>query len=183
MSVYLFVCFRSKPTPKKMFFSYTAKSVFKKKNPPSSLGSWRNHSKVLLPVWDFLGDTVCPKIKMHGSFYCSFLKTYLKEGKREKKKRTKRYFNVRTEEITLGVCHRLDRKSHYRLTPELEFQLTTSTTRAFSFFLSDRPPSWKKYLSLGEGKAVPTSLLALGWEFLVPQPLQPGMLGSCCNWQ
>lgn len=88
-------------------------------------------------------------------------------------KKRKRYFYVRPEEMTLGVCHRLDRKSHYKLTPELELQLTTSTARAFS----DRPPSWKKNLCLGGGKAVPTSLLGLGWEFLVLQPLQPGM---CC---
>lgn len=116
-------------------------------------------------------------------------KTHLKEGKRKRK----RYFYVRTEEITLRVCHRLDRKSHYQLTPELEFQLTTSTTRAFTLFSQTGHPAERNTFPWVRGKLCPCPYWGLGGNSLSFSPsrqecaaehsLQFGSSGSslsCC---
>lgn len=109
-----------------MLSSYTARFVFKikQKNIPAAWGS-----EGTIQRYHYLFGA--------SRRYC-MPKDKNAQGKR---KQRKKYFHVGTEETTLGVCHRLDRKSHYKLTPELEFQLTTSTTRAIALFSADRPPS------------------------------------------
>lgn len=114
-------------------------------------------------------------------------KTHLKEGRRKRK----RYFYVRTEEITLRVCHRLDRKSHYQLTPELEFQLTTSTTRAFTLFSQTGHPAERNTFPWVRGKLCPCPYWGLGGNSLSFSPsrqecaaehsLQFGTSGSSLN--
>lgn len=69
----LFIClfvFRSQPT-QKMLSSYTARFVFKnKKNSAQQPGVLTEPFKGITACLGLLGDTVCPKIQIHGSFYC-----------------------------------------------------------------------------------------------------------------
>lgn len=71
MSVYLFV-FRSQPT-KTVLSSYTTRSVLKKKKSALQLGFLKEPFKGITACLGLLGNTVCPKIKMHGSFHCSLI--------------------------------------------------------------------------------------------------------------
>lgn len=164
----LFIClfvFRNQPT-KKMLSSYTTRSVLKKKISPAAWGP-----EGAIQRYECLFG-VSRKYCMHKDknawlFLLLLLpKTHLKEGRRKRK----RYFYVRTEEITLGVCHRLDRKSHYKLTPELEFQLTTSTTRAFTLFSQTGHPAERNTFPWVRGKLCPCHFWGLGGNSLSFSP-------------
>lgn len=158
----LFVCFRSQPAQKNAFLLHCQQST----------QQFGVHSKVLLLVWDFLGDTVSPKIQMpkdKNAWFFLFL-SYSWRLILKKEKEQKGTFMVRTEEITLGVCHRLDRKSHYKLTPELEFQLTTSTTRAFTLFSQTGHPAERNTFPWVRGKLCPHHCWDLGGNSLSISP-------------
>lgn len=124
------------------------------------------------------GDTVYLKIKMYSSAICVallFLKMYPKEKENIKKKKVLLCQNWGSHP---GDCRRLNRKSHYKLNPELEFQLTTLTARAFTLFFNLQTGHLDEKSTFARGESCAHVILGLQWNSRVLQPLH---IEVCCS--